>query len=100
MLVTKDFWRATNTVIYGAMTPHYHLIPLLLLLAGITILRRKTQDSALRRMLLIQLLWLYAVLTLSHIFIQPYPYLIIMLYSSYIIPAVFLWLGGMVAPHI
>jgi|GEM_PF-4216044 len=97
---SKDFWHLINTNLYGAMTPHYHVIPLLILLGGIRILTSKNHTPLMpfQRMVLLQLLWLYGLLTLLHIYTQPY--LIMVIYSSYLIPATFLCLGGFIAPTI
>jgi hypothetical protein len=98
MVVTKIFWRSVNFDLYYPMTPYYHVIPLLLLSAGVFILLNNMQNRALQRILLLQVLWIYSVFTVVHFYVQPY--LIMITYSSYIIPAVFLWLGGLVAPRI
>ncbi|MDX2077932.1 MAG: hypothetical protein SFZ02_16000 [bacterium] len=98
MLITKNFWRTRNFDLYNPMIAHYHVIPLLLLSSGIFILRKKRPNKTLQQMLLLQLLWIYGVFAVLHFYVQPY--LIMSIYSSYLIPAVFLWLGGMVAPRI
>jgi hypothetical protein len=92
--------REYNFLIYGYMNPHFHLLPILFLIVGILRWNRDKASPfvAHQRFVLMLLAYMVSVLTLSHIFIETAPYLIIMLYSSYLIPGIFLCLGGIVAP--
>ncbi|MDX2077828.1 MAG: hypothetical protein SFZ02_15480 [bacterium] len=94
--VLRDY----NTLIYGYMNPHFHLLPILFLIVGIVRWNRDKASPlvAHQRLVLLLLAYMVGMLTLSHIFIETAPYLIIILYSSYLIPGIFLCLGGIVAP--
>lgn len=91
-------WVEYNTFIYLKMNPYYQVLPVLLLIVGILGLRKRLITAPIQRLVLFQFLWLYGVLAITSVLMQPY--LIMVLYSSYIMPATFLWLGGLISPHV
>jgi len=91
-------WQNVNTLVYAPITPHYHVIPALLFLAGIFLWGKKIIKMPVQRIILIQFVWLHLIMIYLHFNMQPY--LIMMIYSSYLIPAIFLWLGALVSIRI
>lgn len=97
-----NIWREINTDVYGPMTPHYHVLPIVTLLVSIIPLLRGKASVYYphQRLLIAQLVWMYGILAINHHIFIPSPYLIIVLYSSYIIAPLFLVIGALVAPAI
>jgi hypothetical protein len=85
------------TQFYGTMFPYWHLLPLLFFLAAAWTLR-SIKDHLYRYSFLVILAFFvlsYGWVIFWHVY--AIPYLIIFLYSSYLIPAAFLLLGALLS---
>jgi hypothetical protein len=88
-----------NAVIsfYGKMFPYWHLLPILLFLAGVWLLR-KLRQHIYRFSFFVVLV--FFVLSYGWMIFWHYyaiPYLIVFLYSSYLIPATFMLFGALLS---
>lgn len=85
------------TQFYGTMFPYWHILPLLLFLAAAWVMRQ-IKGHPYRFCFLVILVFFvlsYAWMIFWHFY--AIPYLIIFLYSSYLIPATFLLLGALLS---
>ena len=85
---------------YGLMPAYWHLLPMLLALLGVRQLIRKQKEKYHYEILTIIIVFLLSYLWLIFWHYFKIPYLIVYLYSSYIIPATFLLFGALIYPII
>ena len=82
------------------MPAYWHLLPMLLALLGVRQLIRKQKEKYHYEILTIIIVFLLSYLWLIFWHYFKIPYLIVYLYSSYIIPATFLLFGALIYPII
>lgn len=96
--IAKDVQNSQNVIsFYGLMPPYWHILPILTALTTIPVLMRTKGFLHYRKAFIACVLLFilsYAWLIFWHLYSTPY--LVVFLYSSYIIPGTFLMLGSQI----